>query len=72
MAGNEQMDLRASLADPKPQTLAEINRSILNSYYTFKLGSPLKKYILKKTSYNSESYTLAEILTILKVIIRLA
>jgi E3 ubiquitin-protein ligase Mdm2 len=70
MAGKEQMDLRASLADPKPQTLAEINRSILNSYYTFKLGSPLKKYILKKTSYNRESYTLAEILTILKVIIR--
>jgi hypothetical protein len=71
MAGNKQMDLRASLEDPKQQTPAEINnRSILNSYYTFKLGSPLKKYILKKTSYNHESYTLAEILTILKVIIR--
>ncbi len=29
----------------------------------------LKKYILKKTPYNRESYTLAKILTILKVII---
>ena len=48
MAGKEQMDLRASLADPKPQTLAEINRSILNSYYTFKLGSPLKNIFLRK------------------------
>jgi E3 ubiquitin-protein ligase Mdm2 len=69
MTGNEPTNLRTFLADPK-QSLLEINRSILNSFYTFKLGAPLKNYILKKKPPLRESYTLAEILTILKIIIR--
>jgi hypothetical protein len=72
MTGNDLMVLNTSLADPKlrEQTLIEINRGILNSFYTFKLGAPLKNYILKKKLCIRESYTLVEILTILKEIIR--
>jgi hypothetical protein len=62
-ASNDPTGLSAALADPKlkQQTLVEINRSILNSYYTFKLGAPLKNYILKKRKSIRESYTLAEV-----------
>jgi hypothetical protein len=65
-ASNDPTGLSAALADPKlkQQTLVEINRSILNSYYTFKLGAPLKNYILKKRKSIRESYTLAEVRTI--------
>jgi hypothetical protein len=63
MATNDPTGLSAALADPKlkQQTLVEINGSILNSYYTFKLGAPLKNYILKKRKSIRDSYTLAEV-----------
>jgi hypothetical protein len=55
---------------PRNQTLQEINRSILHSLYAFKEDAPLKNYILKKRPSTSEFLTLAEVLTILKEIIR--
>jgi hypothetical protein len=60
---NDPTGLSAALADPKLklQTPEEINSDILNSYYTFKLGSPLKDYILKKRKSTRESYTLVEV-----------
>ncbi len=48
----------------------EINRNILHSLYAFKVGAPLKNYILTKRPSTRKFYTLAEILTILKEIIR--
>jgi hypothetical protein len=43
---------------------------ILHSYYTFKLDAPLRTYIKKKQRSLKPRYTLCEILTILKDIIR--
>lgn len=66
--------LGAALADPKmkQQALVEINRSLLDSYYTFKPNAPLKSYIQSKVPPNErrDHYTLAEVLIILKGIIR--
>jgi hypothetical protein len=72
MASNELMDLQNSVAEPKLRelNLVEINRNILHSLYAFKVGAPLKNYILKKRPSTRKFYTLAEILTILKEIIR--
>jgi len=72
VAEDKQMDLQNSVADPMPrnQTLIEINRSILHALYTFKENAPLKNYILNKRPSTGESLTLAEVLTILKEIIR--
>jgi len=72
MADDKQMDLQDILADPMPrnQTLQEINRDTLHSLYAFKENAPLKNYILKKRPSTGEFLTLAEVLTILKVIIR--
>jgi len=55
--------LGAALNDPrlKQQALVEINRSLLESYYTFKPGAPLKAYIQKKIAECKDHYTLAEV-----------
>ena len=47
-----------------------INFRILHAYYTFKVNAPLKGYIKKKLGSVKPRYTLAELLTILKNIIR--
>jgi len=45
-------------------------RRVLFSYYTFKVGSPLKDYILRKTHTLREGYMLIELIFILKRIIK--
>ena len=56
-------ELGAALADPKrkQEALVEINRSLLDSYYTFKPGAPLKEYIKTKLKEMEDHYTLAEV-----------
>lgn len=50
--------------------LKEINHDILHSYYTFKIGSLLEDYIISQIKTPRNCYTLADVLTILKEIIR--
>lgn len=63
--------LTHTLQDPclKKQALVEINRDLLNAFYIFKPESPLKTFIHKHVKPR-EFYTLAEVLTLLKNIIR--
>ena len=53
-----------------PRTLAMLNLHILHSSYTFKRGSPLQPYLMRKLGALKDSYTLKEILVMLKDIIR--
>jgi hypothetical protein len=48
----------------------EINQQILNSKYKFKEGAPLKEYLRQRVPNFGEAYTLREVLTMLKEIIR--
>ncbi len=48
----------------------EINQQILNSKYKFKEGAPLKEYLRQRVPDFGEAYTLREVLTMLKEIIR--
>jgi hypothetical protein len=48
----------------------EINQQILNSKYKFKEGAPLKEYLRQRVPNFGEAYTLREVLTMLKKIIR--
>jgi hypothetical protein len=50
--------------------MPEINQQILNSKYKFKEGAPLKEYLRKRVPNFGEAYTLREVLTMLKEIIR--
>jgi len=52
------------------QIRREMHSEALHAFYTFKEGSPLKDYIQKKRHTLIDCYTLVEILTILKEIIR--
>lgn len=61
------------MADAVPRTMSEtreVNQNILHSHYAFKADSPLRGYIKKKRHLLRWFYTLAEVLTILKEIIR--
>jgi len=65
------MDRRAlAFCYPRGHTLVDINRAILNAHYVFKPVSQLKKYLEKRVLNFRENYTLSELLTILKYIIR--
>lgn len=63
MSSCDPTGLVAAMADPKlkQETLVDINKGILNSYYSFKFGAPLQSYIVKKRKSVRESYTLAEV-----------
>jgi hypothetical protein len=52
------------------QSIMESNQVILDSYYTFKTGSPLKIYLQTKVPALREIYKLKDVLTLLKNIIR--
>ena len=62
----------AAMADPrrKMEIFKEISNELLESYYSFKEGAPLKRYICMKKGSVEECYTLIEVLVILKDIIR--
>lgn len=51
-------------------TPVELNRSLLNSLFKFKSDSKLHEYITKKINQDKTIFTLAEVLTYLKDIIR--
>jgi len=51
-------------------TPVELNRSLLNSLFKFKPDSKLQPFIARKTNQDKTIYTLAEVLTHLKDIIR--
>jgi len=60
-------------ARPQPisaQVAREANKNLLNSLFKFKPGEPLGKYISFKTSQNKPLYSLGEVLTVLKDVIR--
>jgi len=51
-------------------TPVELNRNLLNSFFKFKPQSKLELYIVKKKNLEKKIFTLAEVLTYLKDIIR--
>jgi hypothetical protein len=57
-------DFGQALEDPKRkhQALVEINRSLLDAYYVFKQGAPLKQYIMSKKKLLRTCYTLSEVI----------
>jgi len=56
--------------NPAIMTNVELNKNLLNTLFKFQPMSKLKRFIMEKTGVEKNLYTLAEILTILKEVIR--